>query len=212
MITSHRSHSLAASPAPPLSPKFCAYCGAALERRMPPGDQRVRDVCTGCQAVHYQNPKVVAGCVPEWDGRILLCRRAIEPRKGFWTLPAGFMENDETTAEAAAREALEEASVGIEIDALYALFNLPHINQVYVMFRGHLRVPEFGPGEESLEVTLFAESEIPWSDLAFPVVRETLKLYFADRRRGTFGMYSGDLVRDIDVAGGFRTLFRNVGR
>ncbi|MHB1585608.1 MAG: NUDIX hydrolase [Acidiferrobacteraceae bacterium] len=191
--------------------KFCAYCGARLERCTPPGDQRMRDVCTGCHTVHYQNPKVVAGCVPEWDGRILLCRRAIEPRRGFWTLPAGFMENDETTAEAAARETLEEASAGIEIDALYALFNLPHINQVYVMFRGRLRQPSFGPGDESLEVALFEEPEIPWDDLAFPVVRETLRLYFADRTRGTFGMYTGDLRCDSDAAGGFRTALLNAG-
>lgn len=191
--------------------KFCAYCGARLERRTPPGDQRMRDVCTACHTVHYQNPKVVAGCVPEWDGRILLCRRAIEPRRGFWTLPAGFMENDETMAEAAVRETLEEASAGIEIDALYALFNLPHINQVYVMFRGRLRQASFGPGDESLEVALFEEPEIPWGDLAFPVVRETLRLYFADRMRGTFGMYTGDLVRDSDAAGGFRTLLLNAG-
>ncbi|MHB8416095.1 MAG: NUDIX hydrolase [Acidiferrobacteraceae bacterium] len=192
---------------PPDSPNFCAYCGGRLERCTPPGDQRVRDVCTECRVVHYQNPKVVAGCVPEWDGRILLCRRAIEPRRGFWTLPAGFMENDETTVQAAARETLEEASAAIEIDALYALFSLPHINQVYVMFRGHLREPTFGPGDESLEVALFEEAGIPWGDLAFPVVRETLRLYFQDRNRGAFGMYTGDLVCDAEVAGGFRACF-----
>jgi 8-oxo-dGTP pyrophosphatase MutT (NUDIX family) len=117
------------------------------------------------------------------------------------------MENDETTVQAAVRETLEEASAAIEIDALYALFSLPHINQVYVMFRGHLREPAFGPGDESLEVVLFEEAGIPWDDLAFPVVRETLRLYFADRSRGAFGMYTGDLMRDTGIAAGFRVRF-----
>lgn len=186
---------------------FCADCGAPLTRLIPPGDQRLRDVCTRCGVVHYQNPKVVAGCIPEWAGRVLLCRRAIEPRHGFWTLPAGFMENDETTIEAAARETLEEADAHIEIDALYALFNLPHINQVYMMFRGHLTAPEFGPGEESLEVALFDEAEVPWEELAFPVVRETLRLYFDDRTRGRYETYIGDLVRDRN--GGITTRLLN---
>ena len=178
--------------------KFCSECGAAVERRVPRGDNRSRFVCAQCETVHYQNPKVVAGCIAEWGDKILLCKRAIEPRYGLWTLPAGFMENEETTAEAAARETLEEASARVDIDALYALFNLPHINQVYLLFRGRLRDLAFGPGEESLEVALFAEAEIPWDVLAFPVVRETLKCYFADRARGAFPLRFGDIVRGAD--------------
>ena len=178
--------------------KFCSECGAAVERRIPVGDNRSRFVCARCETVHYQNPKVVAGCIPEWGDKILLCKRAIEPRYGLWTLPAGFMENEETTAEAAARETLEEASARVDIDGLYALFNLPHINQVYLLFRGRLRDLNFGPGEESLEVALFTEAEIPWDTLAFPVVRETLKWYFADRARGAFPLRFGDIVRGAD--------------
>ncbi|HET9122490.1 MAG TPA: NUDIX hydrolase [Acidiferrobacteraceae bacterium] len=177
-------------------PRYCSDCGRSLRRERPPGDERERDVCSACGMIHYQNPKVVVGAIPEWQGQVLLCRRAIEPRLGLWTLPAGFMENDETTMDAAVRETHEEAAAHVTLDALYGLFNLPHINQVYVMFRGHLTAPEFGPGMESLEVALFSEENIPWEELAFPVVRETLRLYFADRRRGTFGTYTGDLVRN----------------
>ncbi len=175
-----------------------------LVRRVPEGDTRMRDVCESCQAIHYENPKVVAGCLPSWEGRILLCRRAIEPRYGFWTLPAGFMENEETTREAAARETLEEASARVDIEGLYTLFNLPHISQVYLMFRARLRDLDFGPGTESLEVALFGEHEIPWDQIAFPAIHETLRLYFADRARGTFPFRSGDLVRDR-ATGQYRT-------
>ncbi|MDA8389952.1 MAG: NUDIX hydrolase [Gammaproteobacteria bacterium] len=183
--------------------KFCGECGAVLVRRVPEGDTRMRDVCVSCSAIHYENPKVVAGCLPSWEGRILLCRRAIEPRYGFWTLPAGFMENEETTSEAAARETLEEASARVDIEGLYTLFNLPHISQVYLMFRARLRDLDFGPGTESLEVALFDEREIPWDEIAFPAIRETLRLYFADRARGEFPFRSGDLVHDA-VTGQYR--------
>lgn len=179
--------------------KFCSDCGAAVEQRIPEGDTRARFVCAVCATVHYENPKIVAGCIPEWQGKVLLCRRAIEPRHGLWTLPAGFMENDETTIEAAARETLEEAQARVDISGLYALFNLPHINQVYVMFRAQLLDLDFGPGSESLEVALFAEHEIPWDELAFAVVRETLRLYYADRKRGKFQQYLGDIVRGQDA-------------
>lgn len=175
--------------------KFCSECGAPVERRVPAGDNRPRYVCGACQAVHYQNPKIVAGCISEWEGRILLCRRAIEPRYGLWTLPAGFMENDETTLQAAMRETHEEALARVQIDDLYALFNLPQINQVYLMFRGRLTEPHFGPGEESLEAQLFEEREIPWDTVAFPVVRETLRLYFEDRQAGRFRRHLGDIFR-----------------
>lgn len=183
--------------------KFCSTCGGPIERRVPEGDTRPRDVCARCLVVHYQNPKVVAGCIPEWEGKILLCRRAIEPRYGLWTLPAGFMENGETTVEAARRETLEEACARVRIDALYALFNLPHINQVYVMFRGRLLDLDVAPGQESLEVALLDEAEIPWDALAFPVVRQTLALYFEDRRRGAFRQHLGDIVKRPESKLGF---------
>ncbi len=148
--------------------------------------------------VHYQNPKVVVGCIPAWEDKILLCRRAIEPRSGLWTLPAGFMERGETTQAGAARETLEEANARVEVGPLYSLFNLPHIDQVYLLFRSRLLDLDFYPGEESSEVRLFSEAEIPWGELAFPVVRETLVLYFRDQVTGYQGMYSGDIVRDRD--------------
>ncbi|NEX20163.1 NUDIX hydrolase [Thiorhodococcus mannitoliphagus] len=179
--------------------KYCSDCGAPVGLRIPQGDNRERHVCDLCGTIHYQNPKVVVGCIPEWEDKILLCRRAIQPRHGLWTLPAGFMERGETTREGAARETLEEANARVEIGALYSLFNLPHIDQVYMLFRARLLDLDFSPGEESLEVRLFAESEIPWDVLAFQTIRETLDLYFKDRRRGRQGaMYSGDIIRALD--------------
>jgi len=174
--------------------KFCASCGASVARKVPAGDTHERYVCTACETIHYQNPKMVIGCVPEWEDRILLCRRAIEPRRGFWTLPAGFMELNETTAEAAAREAMEEARADIDMGELYTLYSLPHIGQVYMFYRGRLRNLDFGPGEESLEVKLFREEDIPWDELAFKVVAETLQHFFADRRRGTFQLHHGEIA------------------
>jgi len=174
--------------------KYCSQCGAELQLLVPAGDNRLRHVCAQCQTIHYQNPKIVAGCIPELDGQILLCRRAIEPRAGLWTLPAGFMENGETTLEAAIRETLEEANARVRVDALYALFNLPHIDQVYFMFRCRLLDKDFSPGEESLEVRLFDEEEIPWADLAFATIRHTLEFYFCDRARNEFPLRMGDIV------------------
>lgn len=178
-----------------LDVKYCCQCGAPVTLRIPPGDNLPRYVCNACEAIHYQNPKIVAGCIAEWEGKILLCRRAIEPRYGLWTLPAGFMENDETTSQAAARETLEEARALVGDLALYGLFNLPHINQVYIMFRGALREPQVSAGLESLEASLFREEELPWQELAFPVVRESLRLFCRDRRTGDFRVHMGDIVR-----------------
>lgn len=166
--------------------KFCNLCGGSVDQRVPDGDSRPRYVCQSCQTIHYQNPRIVAGCLPVWEGRVLLCRRAIEPRRGYWTLPAGYMENGETLAEAASRETLEEACARVENLALYTLFDLPHINQVYLFFRADLADPGFAAGEESLEVRLFEEHEIPWSELAFPTVGRTLECFFADRRTQVF--------------------------
>jgi len=173
--------------------KYCSNCGSPVRSLIPPGDTLPRYVCDACTTIHYQNPKIVVGCIPEWEGKILMCRRAIEPRHGLWTLPAGFLENHETTLEGAVRETLEEAHARVEISMLYALYNVPHINQVYLLFRGQLLDLNFKPGAESLEVQLFDERQIPWEKLAFRTVRETLKVYFSDRRSGSFSFHIGDI-------------------
>lgn len=178
--------------------KYCNLCGAAVSLRIPDGDNLPRHVCDQCDTIHYLNPKVVTGCIPHWGDRILLCRRAIEPRLGLWTLPAGFLENGETTMAGAAREALEEANAVIDDMQLYGVYSLPHINQIYMMFRGQLRDGLASPGVESLETALFQEQDIPWRELAFPVVKETLRLYFRDRRNGRFEVRYGDIIRDGD--------------
>ncbi|NHN76623.1 NUDIX hydrolase [Azotobacter chroococcum] len=163
--------------------KFCSQCGGPLNWQIPSGDHRPRLVCPACHTVHYQNPRIVAGCLPLWNGQVLLCRRAIEPRRGFWTLPGGFMENDETMQQAAIRETLEEACARVEGLALYTLFDLPHIQQVHVFFRASLVDADFAAGAESLEVRLFHEADIPWPELAFPTVGHTLEYFFKDRVR-----------------------------
>lgn len=175
--------------------RYCSQCGAGVTLRVPEGDNMPRHVCAECGTIHYQNPKIVVGCLPEWEDRLLLCKRAIEPRYGLWTLPAGFMENGETVQQGAARETLEEAEARVEVGALYALFNLPHINQVYMLFRARMLTPEFGPGSESLETELMRESEIPWEELAFPVIHESLRLYFRDRAAGQFPLRAGSIWR-----------------
>jgi ADP-ribose pyrophosphatase YjhB (NUDIX family) len=169
----------------------CSACGARVEHRVPPGDTLPRHVCPSCGTVHYENPKMVVGCIPEWENRILLCRRAIEPRPGLWTVPAGFMENGETTAAGATRETLEEANARVEILGLYALFNIPHISQVYILFRARLLDLDFSAGAESLETKLFEERDIPWDEIAFVTVRRTLRHYFEDRRAGEFRFHMG---------------------
>ena len=172
---------------------FCSACGARVEYRVPPGDTLPRFVCAQCGMIHYENPKMVVGCIPEWENRIMLCRRAIEPRIGLWTVPAGFMENGETTAQGAQRETLEEANAKVEMLGLYALFNIPHINQVYMLFRARLLNLDFRAGAETLETALFEEHQIPWEHLAFATVKRTLKLYFKDRRDGTFRFHMGTI-------------------
>jgi ADP-ribose pyrophosphatase YjhB (NUDIX family) len=167
--------------------KFCSHCGAArLEWRVPEGDSLPRFVCPDCGTIHYQNPKIVVGCLPEWEDKVLLCRRAIEPRYGLWTLPAGFLENGETIGAGALRETFEEARARVELGEIYTLISLPQINQVYMLFRARLVDLDFGPGTESLEVRLFAESEIPWETLAFRTIARTLRSYFLDRKSGVF--------------------------
>jgi ADP-ribose pyrophosphatase YjhB (NUDIX family) len=173
---------------------YCSHCGGKVELKIPPGDHLPRYICGTCGAVHYENPKMVVGAIPEWEDRILLCRRAIEPRHGFWTLPAGFMENRETAAQAAARETAEEANARVEVGELYALYNVPHISQVHLFFRGRLLDLDFSPGHESLEVALFREQDIPWEEIAFSSVRKTLLHFFADRGRGLYELHMGDIL------------------
>jgi ADP-ribose pyrophosphatase YjhB (NUDIX family) len=167
--------------------KFCSECGSsALEFRIPDGDTLPRRVCSACGAIHYQNPKVVVGCLPLWEEKVLLCKRAIEPRLGLWTLPAGFLENGETLFAGAMRETLEEARARVAIGPLYTMISLPHIGQVYIMFRARLIDLDFGAGPESLEVRLFSEDEIRWGEIAFRTITRTLRNFFLDRKLGAF--------------------------
>lgn len=166
--------------------KYCSQCGKAVEHLIPEGDNRHRFVCVSCDHIHYQNPRIIAGCLPVFEHQVLLCRRAIEPRKGFWTLPAGFLENGETTSDGALRETVEEANAQVNIQNLYTVFSLPHISQVYMFFRADLPKPEFSAGVESLEVQLFSEEDIPWEELSFAAVTQTLKHFFADRKLNEF--------------------------
>ena len=173
---------------------FCERCGHAVGRAVPAGDNRPRRLCPACGHVHYENPKNVVGCLLLWEGRVLLCRRAIEPRRGLWTLPAGFMENGESLADGAAREAWEEAAARSDDLRLYALYSLPHISQVYVMFRGTLRDGQARAAEETLEVRLFAREEIPWDELAFPVVAETLERWLGDEAESARRVHAGVIL------------------
>ncbi|MEJ2514329.1 MAG: NUDIX hydrolase [Gammaproteobacteria bacterium] len=181
--------------------KFCSACGNPVEHRVPEGDSLPRHVCPACGTIHYSNPRMVVGCVPEYGSRILLCRRAIEPRYGFWTVPAGFMENDETLAQAAARETLEEALARVEIRDLFAIVDVVHARQVHVMFRATLPEAEFGAGAESLEVELFEPDEIPWKDIAFPSVAFALERFLEDRAAGLERLHTTALNRPMKDPG-----------
>lgn len=173
---------------------FCSNCGERVALQVPAGDNRPRYVCGACGTIHYQNPKMVVGAIPEWEDQILLCKRAIEPRYGKWTLPAGFMENAESVADAAIRETLEEANARIEVGDLFAMLSVVHVDQVHIFYRARLLDLDFGPGTESLEVALFKESEIPWPELAFRTISSTLRYYFADRNAGRFGVHTDALL------------------
>ena len=171
--------------------RFCQRCGSPVQQMIPDGDNRLRAVCESCEFIHYENPKNVVGCLLEWQGKVLLCKRAIEPRHGYWTLPAGFMENKETTLDGAAREVREEACAECDALRLFAVYNLPQISQVYLMFFGRLRDGKAAAGEETLEVKLFSQNEIPWDELAFPVVTESLTRYFERKQ---------DRIREVHYA------------
>lgn len=162
--------------------KFCSSCGHTVHVEIPAGDHLPRHVCPSCHTIHYQNPRIIAGCIPVWEEQILICRRAIEPRRGYWTLPAGFMENGETVQAGAAREAQEEALAEVTIGSLLAVINVLHTHQVHMMFRAQLRNLDFGVGPESLEVKLVREEAIPWDELAFASIRFSLERFLEDRR------------------------------
>lgn len=175
--------------------KHCKECGTAVVYRLPDdGDTKERAICTACHAVHYENPLNVVGTVPYWGEQVLLCKRNIEPRWGKWTLPAGFMELNETVAEGAARETLEEAGAKFEMEGFFSLVNVPRVGQVHMFYRARLLSDVFEPGHETIEARLFHENEIPWDEIAFRTVKETLVRYFADRRAGHFSIHAVDIV------------------
>jgi len=175
---------------------YCSRCGHPVSQKIPQGDTRLRYVCDECEHIHYQNPRIIAGCLPIYEDKVLLCLRSIDPRSGYWTLPAGFLENGETTAMGALRETREEANANAEIVDIYTLFSLPHISQVYMFFRAKLLDLDFSAGEETDDVRLFGEDEVPWDQLAFPVITQTLKHYFTDRVDDNFPVRSMDIIID----------------
>lgn len=175
--------------------KFCSHCGERVVRDIPPGDDRERHICPACETIHYSNPRIITGCLPIYREKVLLCQRAIEPRYGLWTLPAGFMENGETIEQGAARECREEANADVTIGRLYTLTSIPSINQVHIFFHAQLAEPVYSAGLESLDVQLFGEHEIPWDQLAFTAVRKTLQQYFIDRAQDEFPVHSGVATR-----------------
>jgi ADP-ribose pyrophosphatase YjhB (NUDIX family) len=175
--------------------KHCRNCGSAVVYRVPDdGDTRERAVCPSCDTIHYENPLNVVGTVPHWGEQVLLCKRNIEPRWGKWTLPAGFMELGETTVQGAARETDEEAGAKFEMQELLTVLSVPRVGQVHLFYRARLLSDQFAPGHETTEARLFHEQEIPWQDIAFKTVRETLLCYFEDRRKGRFDVHNLDIA------------------
>jgi ADP-ribose pyrophosphatase YjhB (NUDIX family) len=175
--------------------QHCKSCGSAVTYRLPDdGDTRERAVCNACHTIHYENPLNVVGTVPVWGDKVLLCKRNIEPRFGKWTLPAGFMELNETVAQGAARETVEEAGAQFEMQDLFTMMNVTRVGQVHFFYRAQLISDKFDPGYETQEARLFAEHEIPWDEIAFRTVRETLQHYFADAKKGQFELHHVDIV------------------
>lgn len=175
--------------------KYCSNCGSSTYIGIPEGDNFARHICGHCDTIHYSNPKIVAGCIAQYEGKILLCKRAIEPRYGYWTIPAGFMENHESVDIAAQRETWEEAEAQVDNIALYGLYSLPTISQVYIIYQGTVKNGAFGVGSESLDTRLYALDDIPWDDLAFDVVKIALKRYVTDFAAGTFPSHIETLIR-----------------
>lgn len=180
---------------------FCTACGHKTQEQIPLGDHQLRTVCSSCGHIHYVNPKVICGALVLEQNKVLLCRRAIEPRYGLWTLPAGYMELFETMEQGAARETREEAEAEVEIEQLYCMYNIPRIGQIYVLFKAHLLEGKFGAGPETIESRLFSEDEIPWDQLAFPSVERTLRHYFADRQQQNFPMHLETIGTRLDHTG-----------
>jgi ADP-ribose pyrophosphatase YjhB (NUDIX family) len=180
-----------------MATNYCIHCGGSLGIVVPEGDDRPRNVCPDCGRIHYRNPKVVVGCIADWNDQILLCQRAIEPRLGKWTLPAGYLEEGESVVNGAIRETYEEAEARVEELTPFGLFNLTFVSQIYIMFRARLIGGHFGKGPESKDVRLFGERDVPWDDLAFSVMRETLRRYFRDRGAGQFQFHMSDISRDF---------------
>ena len=164
--------------------KFCSECATPVEWTTPEGDHLPRHVCPNCETIFYSNPRIIAGCLPIWEDKVLMCRRNIEPRKNYWTLPAGFMENGETTEQGAMRETWEEAEAEVDIISLYTHTSIVHVNQLQLFFLAKMRSPSFSTTSESNEVALFSEDEIPWDEIAFPTVSNALRLFFKERRAG----------------------------
>ena len=178
----------------PRSYKHCKTCGAPVAYRVPIDDNRERATCTACGTIHYENPLNVVGTLPVWEDRVLLCRRAIEPRHGLWTLPAGFLELGETVEAGALRETDEEAGARVELEGLYTLLDVVRVGQVHFFYRARLLDTDFAPGPETIEARLFTEDEIPWDEIAFRTVRETLRYYFADRRAGRYVLHTASIA------------------
>ncbi len=177
---------------------FCSHCGARVVLQVPRGDDRPRHICNACGRIYYENPKLVVGCIPEWEDKILMCRRDIEPRKGKWTLPAGYLENGETVMDGARRETLEEAGAVVTEMKPYLLFDIVHVNQLYLMFRARMQKPEFRATAESAEVVLMRREEIPWEAIAFGAIESTLRHYFADREKACFPFRIRQITKPIE--------------
>ncbi len=173
--------------------KHCRACGAQAHYRVPVDDNRERAVCSACDTIHYENPLNVVGTLPVWGDQVLLCMRNIEPRKGKWTLPAGFMELGESSAAGALRETVEEAGARIELEGLFSLLNVVRVGQIHMFYRARMLDTHLDPGPETIEARLFREDEVPWDEIAFRTVRETLQRFFEDRRRGSFGLHMADI-------------------
>ena len=174
--------------------KHCRVCGASVSYHVPPDDNRDRAICSACGEIHYENPINVVGTVPVWGDQVLLCRRNIEPRRGLWTLPAGFLELGESTSEGAMRETDEEAGAHIALEGLFTVLNVVRAGQLHLFYRARMLDTHLAPGPETIEAQLFREDEIPWDEIAFRTVRDTLQLFFADRRRGAFGIHTADIA------------------
>lgn len=177
--------------------KFCSQCGAPVRFAVPAGDYKLRAICDRCAIVHYENPRMIVGCLPVWDEKVLLCKRANEPRSGLWTLPAGFLELGETVEEGAMRETLEEAHARVTKPELFSVYSIPDVGQVYLFFVASLQGLDFFPGTETEATLLFGEADIPWSDLAFSSVRFTLERYFQHRASSYRGVHVGSLTPDF---------------